>query len=89
MYYTQSTVCQSGCYERNSSNTFLSSSPWAYVGFAKGTRDQLFGGMGKLHAAKRLANRGVAKRLLGLFGGMRPREFFFIMQLGAFCSIFS
>ena len=73
MYYTQSTVCQSGSYERNSSNTFLSSSPWAYVGFAKGSRDPLFGGMGKLHAAKRLATRGVAKRLLGLFGGMLPR----------------
>ena len=36
MYYTQSTVCMSGSYERNSSNTFLSSRPWAYVGFAKG-----------------------------------------------------
>ena len=41
MYYTQSTVCQRGCYERNSSNTvslsfqLISSSPWAYVGFAK------------------------------------------------------
>ena len=36
MYYTQSTVCQSGSYERNSSNTFRSSRPWAYVCFAKG-----------------------------------------------------
>ena len=37
MYYTQSTVCQSGSDERNFSNTFLSSSPWAYVGLiAKG-----------------------------------------------------
>ena len=36
MYYTQSTVCQSVIYERNGLNTFLSSSPWAYAGFAKG-----------------------------------------------------
>ena len=34
-YYTQSTVCQRGFYERISSNKFLSSSPWAYAGFAK------------------------------------------------------
>ena len=43
MYYTQSTVCHSGSYERNSSNTFLSSSPWAYVGFAKGELNFLGG----------------------------------------------
>ena len=43
MYYTQSTVYQSGSYERNSSNTFLSSSPWAYVGFAKGELNFLGG----------------------------------------------
>ena len=36
MYYTESTVCQRGFYERISSNKFLSSSPWAYAGFAKG-----------------------------------------------------
>ena len=40
-------------------------------------RAQLFGGMGKLHAAKRLATHGVAKRLLGRFGGMLPRYIFF------------
>ena len=58
-YYTQPTVCQRGFYEHISSNNFLSSSPWAYTGFAKGA--QLFGGLGELHTAK----RGIAKRLLG------------------------
>ena len=58
-YYTQSTVCQSGFYERFSSNKFLSSCPWAYAGFAKG--GPTFGG-------------GLAKRLLGGFGGMLPRK---------------
>ena len=40
MYFTQSTVCQSGFLNR-----FLSSSPWAYAGFAKGGQ-LLFGGGG-------------------------------------------
>ena len=43
-YYTQSTVCQSGFYERFSSNKFLSSCPWAYAGFAKGGPTFLGGG---------------------------------------------
>ena len=34
------------------------------------------GGLGELHAAKQLATHGVAKRLLGGFGGMLPRNFF-------------
>ena len=38
--YTQSTVCQGGF-----SNKFLSSSSWAYAGFAKGGQ-LLFGGGG-------------------------------------------
>ena len=38
MYFTQSTVCQSGFLNR-----FLSSSPWAYAGFAKGGQ-LIFGG---------------------------------------------
>ena len=46
-YYTQSTVCQGGF-----SNRFLSSSSWAYAGFAKG--GQLFfflgGGVGACDA---------------------------------------
>ena len=61
-YYTRSTVCQSGFYVRISSNEFLSSSPWAYTGFAKG--GQLIEGLGELYAAKRLAKRGVVKSLL-------------------------
>ena len=76
MYYTQTTVCQSGSYERNSSNTFLSSSPLCVCRFYCQGRAQLFGGVGKLHAAKRIANRCIAKRLLGRFGGMLPREIF-------------
>ena len=40
-YYTQSTVCQGGF-----SNNFLSSSSWAYVGFAKGSQLLLGGGGG-------------------------------------------
>ena len=35
-YYVQSTVSQSVFYERISSNKILSSSPWAYAGFARG-----------------------------------------------------
>ena len=62
-YYTQSTVCQSGFYEHISSNKFLSSSPWALAGFAKG--GAAFWGAGRVHDAKRLATRGVAKGLLG------------------------
>ena len=65
MYYTQSTVCQSGSYERNSSNTLLSSSPWAYVGFAKGSRDPLFGGMGKLHACDSWRSQAFARAVRG------------------------
>ena len=57
-YYTQSTVCQGGF-----SNKFLSSSSWAYAGFAKGEQ-LLFGGG--------LATRGVAMLLLGGFDGMLP-----------------
>ena len=41
-YYTKSTVCQRGFYERISSNKVLSSSLWAYAGFSKG-RTQVFG----------------------------------------------
>ena len=59
-YYTQSTVCQSGFYERFSSNKFLSSCPWAYAGFAKG--------------GPTFRGGGLAKRLLGGFGGMLPRK---------------
>ena len=49
----------------------IDSSPWPYAEFAKG--GQLFWGAGELHAANRLATRGVAKRLLGWFGGKPPR----------------
>ena len=38
-YYTQSTVCQGGF-----SNKFLSSSSWAYAGFAKGGQLFFWGG---------------------------------------------
>ena len=61
MYYTQSTVCQGEFL-----NKFLSSSSWAYAGFAKGGQ-LLFGGGG-------LATRGLAMRLLGGFGSMLSRE---------------
>ena len=64
-YYTQSTVCQG-----RFSNKFLSSSSWAYAGFAKGGQLFFGGGWG-------IATRGVAMRLLGGFGGMLPRKFFF------------
>ena len=72
-YYTLLTVCQSGFYERISSNKFLSSSPWVYAGIAK-RGGELFGGLGELHGAKRLATSVVAKRLLGRFGGMLPQK---------------
>ena len=75
-YYTQSTVCQSGFYERISSNKFLSSSAWANAGFAKGTNFFLEGGLGELHTAKRLATSGVAKRLLGGSGACFPEKIF-------------
>ena len=60
-YYTQSTVCQG-----RFSNKFLSSSSWAYAGFAIYV---FLGGWG-------IATRGVAMRLLGGFGGMLPRKIF-------------
>ena len=65
-YYTQSTVCQSGFYER----IFLSSSPWAYAGFAKG--GQLFWRLGEL----RLATCGGAKCLLMGSGACSPKKLF-------------
>ena len=47
-----------------------------------------FGRLGELHAAKLLATRGVARRLLGEFGGMLPREIFFkccnLVRFGAY-----
>ena len=74
-YYTQSTVCQSGFYQRIPSNILLSSSPWAYAGFAKG--GELSGGLGEWHAAKRLVTRGVAMRLLGrVWGHASPKKNF-------------
>ena len=51
-YYTQSTVCQGGF-----SSKFLSSSSWAYAGFANGAYYFFLGGG--------LAARGIATRLLG------------------------
>ena len=76
-YYTQSTVCQGGF-----PNKFLSSSSWAYAGFAKGGQ-LLFGGGG-------LATRGVATRLLGgSVACFPPKKIFLMVQFGAFWSIFS
>ena len=69
-YYAQSTVCQSGFYKRISSNKFLSSSPWAYAGFAK--EGQVFGGLGDVA----FCEAAYAKRLLGGSGGRLPREIF-------------
>ena len=63
-YYTQSTVCQGGF-----SNKFLSSSSWAYAGFAKGVQ-QLLGG--RIHAFA----RG--------FGGMLPRKKILMVRFGAY-----
>ena len=64
-YYTQSIVCQGGF-----SNKFLSGNSWTCAGFAKGGQLFFFFGGGGL------ATRGVAKCLLGGFGGMLPRNFF-------------
>ena len=61
-YYTQSTVCKGGF-----SNKFLSSSSWAYAGFAKEGQPFLFWG-------GRLATRGVAMRLLGGSGACFPEK---------------
>ena len=76
-YYTQSIVCQGGV-----SSKFLSSSSWAYAGFAKGGQLFLFWRGGGL------ATRGVAMRLLGGFGVMLPRNFFFewcnLVRFGAY-----
>ena len=49
----------------------------------------LWGGLGELHAVKRLiATRGVAKHLLGGFGGMLPEKMFFklcnLVHFGAY-----
>ena len=52
------------------SNKFLSSSSWAFAGFAKG--GQLF----FLRWGGGLATRGVATRLLGGFGACFPEKMF-------------
>ena len=69
--YTQSTVCQGGF-----SNKFLTSSSWAYAGFAKGGDYFFWGGACD------------AMRLLGRFGGMLPRKKFFewcnLVRFGAY-----
>ena len=62
-YYTQSTVCQGGF-----SNKFLSSSSWAYAGFAKGGQLFFFG--------RGLATRGIATRLLGGLWACFPEKKF-------------
>ena len=65
-YYTQSTVCQGGF-----SNKFLSSSSWAYAGFAKGGQLFFFLGGGACDAWRIHAfARGV--------GGMFPPNFFLL-----------
>ena len=78
-YYTQSTVCKGGF-----SNKFISSSSWAYAGFAKEGQPSFFWGGG----GRGLATRGVARRLLGGFGGMLPRKKIFewcnLVRFGAY-----
>ena len=76
MYYTQSTVCQSGIYERISSNTFFSSSPWAYVGFAKRELNFL-GGWASCMPRRGLRLKRIQAFVWG-FGGMLPRKYFFL-----------
>ena len=49
---------------------------------------QLFGGVGELHAAKRLATRGVAKRLLTDSGSCFPEIFFNWCNLVCFGAYF-
>ena len=76
MYYTQSTVCQGGFLNR-----FLSSSSWAYAGFAKGGQ-LLFGGG---DACDAWLSHAFAK-------GVREHAFpkkNLMVQFGAFWSIFS
>ena len=69
-YYTQSTVCQGGF-----SNKFLSSSSWAYAGFAKG---------GNYYLGEGACMRGIATRLLGGFGACFPEKNVLMVQFGAF-----
>ena len=59
-YYTQSTVCQG-----RFPNKFLSSSSWAYAGFAKGGPTIIWGGACDAWRSHAFA-RG--------FGGMLPRK---------------
>ena len=74
-YYTQSTLCK-GIF----SNKFLSSSSWAYAGFAKGGANYFYLGEGGL--------RGVDMRLLWGFRSMVARNFFFewcnLVRFGAY-----
>ena len=50
------------------------------------------GRLGKLHGAKRLSTRGVAKRFIGVFGGTLSRENIFnwcsLVRFGAYCHNF-
>ena len=73
MYYTQSTVCQRGFYERISSNNFLVVVHGRMQDLPRG---QLFGGLSELHGVKWLVTRGVAKRLLGGSGACYPEKKF-------------
>ena len=57
-----------------------------------GRMQDLPGGLGEWHVAKRLATRGVAERLLGGFLGMLPREILFkwcnLVRFGAYFHTF-
>ena len=76
-YYTQSTVIQGGFL-----NKFLSSSSWAYAGFAKGGQ-LLFGGGGVCNAWRSDAfARGLREHAF-------PKKKILMVQFGAFWSIFS
>ena len=77
-YYTQSTVCKGGF-----SNKFLSSSSWAYAGFAKGGGANIFlfffGGGG-------LARHAFAR---GVRGHASPKNFFEWCNLVGFGAYFN
>ena len=75
-YYTQSTVCQRGF-----SNKFLSSSSWAYAGFAKGANYFFFWGGGACDAWR---SQAFARRSGACFPPKKIGDWCNLVRFGAY-----
>ena len=75
-YYTQSIVCQGGV-----SNKFLSSSSWAYAGFAKGGQQFFLGGGGACDAWR---SHAFARRVRGHASPKKNFQWCNLVRFGAY-----